>query len=69
MPSESEFLSRIGSKRKLGKVPVLQATEAELEAAGKRADAPAPAVSTTPASAPPDAAATALYPPLESPVR
>lgn len=69
MPSETEFLSRLDSKRKLGKVPMLEATEAQLEEAGKRV---APRASAGPASAvssAPDAAALAAYPPLESPAR
>ncbi|MEO5659699.1 MAG: outer membrane protein assembly factor BamE [Polaromonas sp.] len=66
MPTEAQFISTLSSKRALGKVPVLQATEEQLKAAEK-----------SPASAKPESAAgsaavsagpqTATYPPLESP--
>ena len=58
MPSESEFVAAL-DKRRVGKVPRLEATEAELNAF-PRSQAPAPA---QPAPAP---AAPANYPPLES---
>lgn len=35
MPSEAEFIGRLDSKRTLGKVPVLEATEGQLKAAEK----------------------------------
>ena len=64
MPSEAEFLTKLDNKRKLGAVPVLEATEAQLKAAEKpsvSANVPAPvaAVSVAPT--------TTVYPPLESP--
>jgi outer membrane protein assembly factor BamE len=64
MPSEAEFLTKLDNKRKLGAVPVLEATEAQLKAAEKpsasaSAAAPAAAVSAAPQ--------TTVYPPLESP--
>jgi outer membrane protein assembly factor BamE len=65
MPSETEFIAKLGNKRKLGDVPVLEATEEQLiKAAGKsKSDsASAPAPTGTPAGAP-----SAAYPPLESP--
>lgn len=64
MPSEAEFIARLSNKRKLGAVPPLEATEAQLKAAEKPS-ASAPDASPTPASAPLDAPAT-IYPPLES---
>lgn len=66
MPSETEFVSKLDSRRKLGKVPVLELTDEQLKAAEKK---PAPAA-VAPA-APPVATApsTASYPPLESPTR
>ncbi|MEO7399982.1 MAG: outer membrane protein assembly factor BamE [Polaromonas sp.] len=65
MPSESEFISRLSNQRKFGKVPPLEATEAQLKAAEKvsatRPDA-------EPAAAPESMAPSAtVYPPLESP--
>ncbi|MDI3382156.1 outer membrane protein assembly factor BamE [Xenophilus aerolatus] len=62
MPSEQEFVSTIDTRKKPGKVPVLEATDDQL----KKFDAPADAKST-------EASARALtplpptYPPLESP--
>lgn len=66
MPSETEFISKLGNRRKLGEVPVLEATEEQLvKAAGKSkpaADSAAATSASVPAGAPP-----ASYPPLESP--
>ena len=66
MPSEAEFISTLSNKRKLGKVPVLEATEEQLKAAEK-------SKSTSPGVQPESAAASAaaslpaiVYPPLES---
>ncbi len=67
MPSESDFVAKLDSRRKLGKVPVLELTDDQLKAAEKK-----PAAGVAPASAtPPSASAppTASYPPLESPAR
>lgn len=65
MPSEAAFVAKIDSQRKLGKIPVLQATPEQLQKAGaKQATTPQP----TPAAAPKGPAPTAgKYPPLESP--
>ncbi len=65
MPSEAEFIAKLTNQRKLGKVPPLEATEAQLKAAEKVSatkseTAPALAAeSTTPPAT--------VYPPLESP--
>ena len=67
MPSEAEFLTKLDNKRKLGAVPVLEATEAQLKGSEKpsaTSAANAAAVPTAAASAAPQATA---YPPLESP--
>lgn len=64
MPSESEFVSKLDSRRKLGKVPVLELTEEQLKALGKK-----PAVAAAPTSTQPLPARTTNYPPLESPAR
>ena len=64
MPSEAEFLTRLDNKRKLGAVPVLEATEAQLKASQKpsaAANAAAPVAEVSAASP------TTAYPPLESP--
>ncbi len=58
MPSESEFVSTLDNKRKLGNVPRLEATEAELQKFPR-----SPAAPVQPAPAP---AASTNYPPLES---
>jgi len=64
MPTESEFIAKLGNRRKLGDVPVLEATEDQLSKAGK------PKTDTTATPAPtsaPAGSSTAAYPPLESP--
>ena len=69
MPSEADFISSLSNKRKLGKVPVLEATEEQLKAAEKPSasrtrsePAAEPAVGGVAASPP----TTTTYPPLES---
>jgi outer membrane protein assembly factor BamE len=69
MPSEAEFIAKLDTKRKLGKVPALEATEEQLRAFDKSAK-PASAGATGAAAAatsPPVAVQPAAYPPLESP--
>lgn len=66
MPTEAEFISSLDSRRKLGKVPVLEATEEQLRAAEKTS-APRPDAGAAPADGAPAAAQTTVYPPLESP--
>lgn len=66
MPSETEFVSRLDSRRKLGKVPVLEMTDEQLKAAEKKPAAASLAPVTPAAPAAPPAAS---YPPLESPTR
>jgi outer membrane protein assembly factor BamE len=69
MPSEAEFVTQVDTRRKPGKAPDLQATEAQLQAAQGKAPAAdaAPAVSAPPEPAAP--AAPTVYPPLEPPKR
>jgi outer membrane protein assembly factor BamE len=69
MPSESEFVTTLDTKRKLGKAPRLEATDEELRAfSGKQpaAAAAAAAASSQAAATPP---ASTNYPPLEAPAR
>jgi outer membrane protein assembly factor BamE len=69
MPAEADFIARLDKSRELGKVPQLEATPEQLEAAQKKAAASAPrapAVTPMPAPAPGGAAAGTAYPPLES---
>lgn len=66
MPSEAEFIAKLDSKRKLGKVPVLEATEEQLKAAEKPSAAKPAASDAAAASLSADPQTTA-YPPLESP--
>lgn len=66
MPSEIEFVSKLDSRRKFGKVPVLELTEEQLKAAEKKPAANATAAPVTQAPATPPSAS---YPPLESTTR
>lgn len=65
MPTEAEFIASLVNTRKLGKVPVLEATETQLKAAEK------PSLAASPANAQSspvlEAAPATAYPPLESP--
>lgn len=69
MPAEADFIARLDKRRDLGKVPQLEATPEQLEAAQKKAAAAAaraPAANA-PTSAPSTTTAgTRTYPPLES---
>jgi len=66
MPTEAEFIASLDSKRKLGEVPVLEATEEQLKAAEK--SSAAKPVAAAPAAASASAGPqTTVYPPLESP--
>ncbi len=65
MPTEAEFVSALDERRKAPKVPVLEATEAQLA----RFPAPAAAAPSAATPAPASAPATASYPPLEAPSR
>ncbi|OGA94665.1 MAG: cell envelope protein SmpA [Burkholderiales bacterium RIFCSPHIGHO2_12_FULL_61_11] len=66
MPSEVEFIAKLDSKHKLGKVPVLEATEEQLKSAEK-SSAAKPASGDGAANGTAGAAVMASYPPLESP--
>jgi outer membrane protein assembly factor BamE len=62
LPTEAEFVASLDAGRKFGKVPPLQATEAQLKTFDERNKA------TTPTPPPaPEAAPAASYPPLETP--
>ena len=64
MPSETEFVATLGSRSTKGKVPVLEATDAQL------ARFPAPErAARTPAAVPAQPVTTTSYPPLEAPAR
>ncbi len=63
MPSETEFIAKMDQRRKLGKVPPLEATPAQLEAAAKKMPAPASTADSDATRAQPPLAS---YPPLES---
>lgn len=64
MPSEAEFVATLDNKRKVGRVPPLQATEEQLQKAGGKPAATAAAQPAQPAQPP-----ARVYPPLESPAR
>lgn len=62
LPSEAEFVASLDAGRKFGKVPSLQATEAQLKAFDDRNKTTAPVEPAAPAAAP-----ATSYPPLETP--
>ena len=67
MPSEAEFIASLINTRKLGKVPVLEATEEQLKAAEKpSANAASVAKPNAAFMTTADPAQPAAYPPLES---
>jgi outer membrane protein assembly factor BamE len=66
MPSNADFIASLANSRKIGKIPVLQATEQQLKAAEKASPSAASAnTGNTPAAAP-AGTQPAIYPPLES---
>lgn len=69
MPSEAEFIAKLDNQRKLGKVPVLEATPEQLsKAAEKSTPSKAPDAANALPIAPSSSTAPAVaYPPLESP--
>ena len=66
MPSEAEFIAKLDNKRKLGKVPPLEASEEQLKAAEKPSSTK-PASGAAAVATPPAEPQTTAYPPLESP--
>lgn len=66
MPSETEFIASLVNTRKLGKVPVLEATEAQLKASEKPFTASALPVNAA-GSVAAEPTQPVVYPPLESP--
>ena len=67
MPTETEFIAQIDTGKKSGKVPVLQATEEQLNKAAR--PNPATDAAANDVNAPADAQPRTSYPPLESPAR
>ena len=67
MPTEAEFIVKLDKRRNIGKVPALEATPAQLEAASTKATAATAASAALPAT--PAQAPVASYPPLESPLK
>lgn len=65
MPSEAEFIAKLDSGRKLGKVPALEATEEQLKAAEKSSAAKTPVPPAADAAASNPTATPTDYPPLE----
>ena len=68
MPTEAEFIVKLDKRRNIGKVPPLEATPAQLEAARTQAPAVAAASAAAPVAAPAQPP-VASYPPLESPLK
>jgi outer membrane protein assembly factor BamE len=67
MPTEADFIIKLDKRRNVGKVPALEATPAQLEAAGSKA--PAATAASAGQAAAPAQAPVASYPPLESPLK
>jgi outer membrane protein assembly factor BamE len=65
MPSNAEFIASLANSRKIGKIPVLEATEEQLKAA-ERPSASAASANTSNAPVAPAGVQPATYPPLES---
>ena len=65
MPSDADFIATLANSRQLGKVPLLEASEAQLRAAEKPGSA-GPSASPTAAPATAVAPPPVAYPPLES---
>ncbi len=69
MPAEADFIARLDSGRALGKIPPLETSPEQLEAARKKAGMPAAQAPASGASSPVTDGSTAIppnYPPLES---
>ncbi len=67
MPSNDEFIASLANSRKIGKIPVLEATEEQLKAAERpSASAAAPTATSNTPVATPAGVQPASYPPLES---
>lgn len=62
MPSEAEFVAKLDTRRKLGQVPVLQASEEALKNFAPKAPEPQPGNAVITEQAP---ATPVVYPPLE----
>ena len=70
MPSEAEFIATLANSRKLGKVPLLEASEEQLKAAEKPSLSQAGSGNAaSPNASQPTTAAPIVYPPLESVTR
>jgi outer membrane protein assembly factor BamE len=67
MPTEADFIIKLDKRRNVGKVPALEATPAQLEAAGTKAPVAAATNAAVPAA--PAQPPVASYPPLESPIK
>jgi outer membrane protein assembly factor BamE len=68
MPTEAEFIVKLDKRRNIGKVPALEATPAQLEAARSKVPAAASNNAAAPVAAPAQPP-VASYPPLESPLK
>ena len=66
MPSEADFISKLGNKRKLGKVPPLLATEDQLKNAEKGGSGRPASTGISADSGVPPSPQITIYPPLES---
>lgn len=66
MPSEAEFISKLSNKRKLGAVPPLEATEAQLKATEKPSTSSANPTGSIETASPVADVPVKIYPPLES---
>ena len=65
MPSNAEFIASLANSRKIGKIPVLEATEEQLKAAEKTSASSATGNTSNRPATPPAGTPPATYPPLE----
>ena len=65
MPSNAEFIASLANSRKIGKIPVLEATEDQLKAAEKPSASSAIGNTSNKPTTPPTGTPPATYPPLE----
>ncbi|NQW94329.1 MAG: outer membrane protein assembly factor BamE [Polaromonas sp.] len=66
MPSNEEFIASLANSRKIGKIPVLEATPEQLKAAERPSASAASANASNTAATAPAGTQPATYPPLDS---
>ena len=66
MPTNAEFIASLANSRKIGKIPMLEATEEQLKAAERTSAATVTSITSNSPVAAPAGTPPATYPPLES---